>query len=71
MVENDSQNLENDKKPEEMEVDVPAVETTKVFTIESILLKNKIIWFVKLVLKTKIILSDGSSRHILYINFLN
>lgn len=40
MVENDSQNLENDKKPEEMEVDVPAAETTKVFTIEGILLKN-------------------------------
>lgn len=40
MVEKDSQNPENDKKPEEMEVDVPAAEPTKVFTIESILLKS-------------------------------
>lgn len=40
MVENDSQNLENDKKPEEMEVDVPVIEIPKVFTIESILFKK-------------------------------
>lgn len=53
MVEKDSQNLENDKKPDEnteMEVDVPAVETTKVFTIESILLKKLfVIGFVKFI----------------------
>lgn len=44
MVENDSQNLVNDKKQyekTEMELDVPAAveTTTKVFTIESILFK--------------------------------